>query len=35
LNRASVVVPETAALKDGKIEIHLTPNALVLLEIEK
>jgi xylan 1,4-beta-xylosidase len=35
LNRSSVVVPETTALKDGKIEIRLTPNALVLLEIEK
>ncbi|MBI3478019.1 MAG: glycosyl hydrolase family 39 [Acidobacteria bacterium] len=35
LNRASVVVPQTSVLKDGKIEIQLTPNALVLLEIEK
>ena len=35
MNRASVVVPQTSVLKDGKIEIQLTPNALVLLEIEK
>ena len=35
LNRASMVVPQTSVLKDGKIEIQLTPNALVLLEIEK
>jgi len=35
LNRAAVVVPETTSLSDGRLEIRLSPNALVLLEVGK
>jgi xylan 1,4-beta-xylosidase len=34
LNQASIVVPETVHLTNGKLEMKLSPNALVLLEVE-
>ena len=35
LNRASEVVPQKTSLKNGKLEVELSPNALVVLEIER
>lgn len=33
LNRASEIVPQKTSLKNGKLEVELSPNALVVLEI--
>jgi xylan 1,4-beta-xylosidase len=33
LNRAAVVVPQTEKLRHGKLELQLSPNALVLVEV--
>jgi len=35
LNRSAEIVPEAGRLKNGKLELQLSPNALVLLEFGK